>query len=124
MPAVQILFYRDPGEDPPVLEWLECLPEAQKARAYAGIRHLEREGHELRRPHADLLRDRIYELRVTHLNLQNRILYFFDGQGLVILAHGLKKEARVPDRAIELALSRRERFTADPAGHSAEVVLQ
>ena len=70
-----------------------------------------------------LLRDGIYELRVTYQNQQNRILYFFDGQGLVILAHGLKKEARMPEPAIELALARRERYRSDPADYGVEVEL-
>ena len=123
MPAVQSLFYQEPGELPPVLDWLESLATQPRTRAEYAIGRLAAEGHELRRPLADTLRDGIYELRVTYQSQQNRILYYFDGQGLVILAHGLKKEARVPDAAIELALARRERYRAEPAAHSVEVDL-
>ena len=47
------------------------------------------EGHELRRPEADFLRDGIYEL-----------LYFFHGQNVAVLAHGLTKEAEAPEQLI------------------------
>jgi phage-related protein len=123
MPAVQILFYRDPGELPPVLEWLDGLPADQRVRSWDLIRTLAREGHELRRPHADTLRDGIYELRATLRGQQNRILYFFERQGLIILAHSLKKERAVSDQAIQLAKRRRERFRAEPEAYSAEVEL-
>jgi phage-related protein len=121
MPAVQILFYRDPGEAPPVLEWLLRLQSKQLEKVRELLDRLAAEGHELRRPHADLLRDGIYELRASYQNQQNRILYFFDGQGLVIVAHGLKKEDRMPEQAIDLARLRRERFRTDPVAHCVEV---
>jgi phage-related protein len=123
MPVVQLLFYREPGEVPPVLEWLDGLPLKARERVYVKLRQLAGSGHELRRPNADILRDDIWELRPTYQGQQLRILYFFEGQGLVIVAHRLKKEAKVPQKAIELALARRERFRADPEGCCAEVVI-
>ncbi len=123
MAATQILFYCEADSTPPVLDWLQALPEKQRLKAEEMLGLLASEGHELRRPHADMVRDGIYELRVTVQHQQNRILYFFHGQGLVILAHGLKKEAKIPKAALELAVRRRERYVADPPTFGVEVEL-
>lgn len=62
---------------------------------------------ELRRPAVDYLRDGIYELRAKHIRVQYRILYFFSGQNVAILAHAITKdEAQVPDMEIERAVQR------------------
>jgi hypothetical protein len=53
------------------------------------IRLLENFGHELRRPHADFLRDGIYELRPTSQNVNYRILYAFVGKQAAIVSHWL-----------------------------------
>jgi hypothetical protein len=53
----------------PILGWLDSLPD--KAQKLAEL------GHELRRPEADFLRDKIYELRVNFKGINYRILYFF-----------------------------------------------
>jgi phage-related protein len=121
MAATQVLFYCEPESTPPVLDWLQSLPEKQRLKAEEVVGLLASDGHELRRPHADILRDGIYELRVTTQHQQNRILYFFHGRGLVVLAHGLKKEAKIPREALEFALRRREKYVADPPSFGVEV---
>lgn len=65
------------------------------------IERLKEMGHMLRRPEADFLRDGIYELRVRHLNVNYRLLYFFHGQAISIISHGLTKEAEVPLKEID-----------------------
>ncbi len=75
-------------------------------------------GHELRRPEADFLRDGIYELRVGFRGQNYRMLYFFHGQSIAIVSHGLVKERRVPPGEIEAALSRKQRFEANPQRHT------
>jgi phage-related protein len=67
-------------------------------------------GHELPRPEADLLRDKIYELRIGLQGQNYRILYFFHGAAATVLAHGLVKERAVPPADIERAIERRHRF--------------
>ena len=69
-------------------------------------------------PEADLLRDKIYELRVGLQGQNYRILYFFHGTTAAVLAHGLVKERAVPPAEIDLAIKRRERFEADPETHT------
>ena len=75
-------------------------------------------GHELRRPHADILRDGIYELRARSGNVNYRILYFYHGKNVAILAHGLTKEAKVPKQDIERVIERKATFEKDAERHS------
>ncbi len=75
-------------------------------------------GHELRRPEADLLRDKIYELRASLNGIHYRILYFFHGGSVAILAHGIVKESAVPAIEITRAIERKKQFEANPDNHT------
>ena len=78
-------------------------------------------GHELRRPLADFLRDGIYELRASHRRVQYRILYFFHGRNIAIIAHAIVKEgSAVPDVDMNRAIERQQLFITDPANHTYE----
>ena len=121
MPKTEVIFYRDERGQAPVVEWLRELRRKDKkayAKCNARIQVLAQLGHELRRPMADYLRDGIHELRIRHGHVNYRILYFFHGQAVAILAHGLPKEDEVPDSDIERAIQRKEAFANDPAKHS------
>lgn len=120
MPRADVYFYKAGDDTTPVLGWLRELRN-QDRRAYAKcqvrIRRLGAEGHALRRPEADYLREGIYELRIRHGHVNYRILYFFHGQNVVILAHGLTKEGQVPDAEIERAIRRKLDFESNPKEH-------
>ena len=121
MPKTELIFYRDDRGQAPVVEWLRELRRKDRkayAKCNARIQVLAQLGHELRRPMADYLRDGIHELRIRHGHVNYRILYFFHGQALAILAHGLTKEDEVPNADIERAIQRKEAFAKDPAKHS------
>ena len=75
-------------------------------------------GHELRRPEADYLRDDIYELRIRSGSVNYRLLYFFHGRTVSVVAHGLTKEAVVPAASINQAIARKAAFTANPSAHT------
>lgn len=47
-----------------------------------------------------------------------RILYFFHGRDLAVLAHAITKEDQVPDADIERAIRRKKAFASNPAAHS------
>lgn len=67
----------------------------------------------------DYLRDNIYELRAKHIHVQYRILYFFHGQNIAILAHAIVKEqATVADIDIERAITRKSLFEENPDIHT------
>ena len=75
-------------------------------------------GHELRRPEADLLGDKIYELRATLQGVHYRLLYFFHGNTAAVLASGIVKEDRVPPVEIDRAVARKRNFEANPTKHT------
>jgi hypothetical protein len=76
------------------------------------------EGHELRRPIADSVREGIYELRPSYQSVHYRILYFFSGKDVVVLSQGITKEGEVPEVEINRAVERKKRFEADPKAHT------
>ena len=123
MPLTSVIFYCEQDGTSPVLAWLEEL-RARNPKAWANCRvrieQLQQAGHELRRPAADLLRDGIYELRARQGHVQYRILYFYHGRNIAVLAHSLTKEDRVPSVDIERALGRKRLFEAKPKDHTYE----
>jgi hypothetical protein len=95
VPKTRVIFYQDRDGTAPVLEWLKILIKHDRkgyANCVGRIQQLASTGYELRRPVADYLRDGIYELRAKHLRVQYRILYFFSGQNVAILAHAITKD--------------------------------
>jgi len=123
MPRTQLIFYKQRDGAVPVRDWLLELKRRERrvfAKCVVRLRRLADAGHELRRPEADFLRDGIYELRVREGRRNFRILYFFHGRNVAILAQGLMKEAEVPRAEIERALGRKAQFEAKPAAHSHE----
>lgn len=124
MPETRVIFYQDEKGKVPVLEWLDEL-EQQDPKGLLNcldrIQQLASMGHELRRPLADFLRDGIYELRASHRRVQYRILYFFHGRNIAIIAHAIVKEgSAVPDVDINRAIERQQLFITDTANHTYE----
>ena len=147
MPSTAVVFYRDDDGTVPVLDWLGGLPLKARLKCLVRIERLRELGYDLRQPEADLLRDGIYELRVSLNHVQYRILYSFhteadrsegpktvkrgsvkhrskdSGQPVVrrtvaVLAHGLVKEDKVPGEEIDRALARMRKFAAAPERHT------
>lgn len=104
-----------------MVEWLKELNETN-SKAYdkcrAAIARLALLGHELRRPEADYLCDGIHELRIRSGSVNYRLLYFFHGQTVSVIAHGLTKEAAVPPADLKRAIVRKAAFTANPTAHT------
>jgi len=121
MPQTTIVFYREHPNSIPVLDWLAEL-HARDRRAYLKcvelIDRLSQFGFELRRPTADILHEGVYELRGKAGRVNYRLLYFFHGQNIAILAHAITKEREIPAKDIELALSRKAHFELSPEKHT------
>ncbi len=84
------------------------------------IERLSELGYELKRPEADYLKDGIHELRVALRRVQYRMLYFFS-ENQCVITHGFtKKSRRVPEREIQLAIERKNRFEENPMKHTYE----
>jgi phage-related protein len=118
-----ISLYRE-EDGSPFLDWFDRLPVKAKVQCRARLELLAGQGHQLRRPAVDYLRDGIYELRARAGRLQYRTLYFFHGQIAVVISHGItKQEAAVPPIEIERARRRKQAFEADPQGHTHKETL-
>jgi phage-related protein len=118
MPRTTVIFYQEKDGTVPVLQWLTRLGDKARAKCLVRIERLKELGCQLRRPEADYLRDGIYELRISLGGIHHRILYFYAGQAVAVLSHGLIKERAVPPKEIELAIWRKSQFEADPEGHT------
>jgi len=116
----KVVFYKEKDGTAPVLEWMDSIPEKARLKCLVKIERLKEEGHQLRRPEADLLRDKIYELRASLQGIHYRILYFFHGNVAAVLSHGIVKEDRVPPIEIDRAIKRRENFEKNPKAHTYE----
>ena len=121
MPQTRLLFFRNANGSAPAWEWLKDL-RVRNRKAYAKcavrVKRLAEMGQELRRPEADLLRDGIYELRAKSGTVNYRILYFFHGRDVAVLANAITKENEIPTVEINRALERKRMFVADPTAHT------
>jgi hypothetical protein len=116
VPQSEVVFYRE-GETVLFVQWLNTLPDKVQAKCLAQVGMLRSQGHELRRPIADFLRDGIYELRPTYQGVNYRILYFFSGKNIVVISHGIAKQSEVPAVEINRAMERKKRYDANPKAH-------
>lgn len=115
--VVTAVFYQDEDGTCPVLAFFDDQPAKALESAYARVALLKEYGHTLRRPYAENLGQGLYELRWHVGRVQYRLLYFFHGQGVVVLTHALTKEARIP-AADNRALRRKQLFEQDPKKHT------
>lgn len=118
MPQTKVVFFQEADETVPALEWLRSLPAKARDKCVVRLERLAELGHELRRPEADFLRDKIYELRIGLRSENYRILYFFHGNTVAVISHGLIKERQVPPKEIDQAVQRRLQFEKDPKKHT------
>lgn len=118
MLPVQVVFYKEDDGSVPMSDWLDGLQLKHRAKCLKWIGILRAFGSNLRRPESDYLRDGIHELRVRIQSLNYRILYFFHGNQVVVLTHGLKKEKEVPPKEIDKAVALKKSFEADPKTHT------
>jgi len=121
MPQTRLLFFRNADGSAPAWEWLKDL-RVKNRKAYAKcavrVKRLAEVGHELRRPEADFLQDGIYELRARSGTVNYRILYFFHGRDVAVLAHAITKENEIPVTEMKRALERKRMFVANPSAHT------
>jgi len=121
MPTTHVVFFQEADGRSPVVEWLNELGTTDEKtfdKCRSALARLALLGHELWRPEADLLRDGIYELRVRRASVNYRLLYFFYGRTVSVVAHGLTKEATVPIADINRAIARKEAFISNPSLHT------
>jgi phage-related protein len=118
MPPIQVVLYQEEDGTVPLLQWLDGLKAKGQAKCRVKIERLKSQGHELRRPEADYLRDDIYELRIGLEGINYRILYFFHGTKIAVLSHGLVKKRVVPPKEINKAIERKGKFESNPSRYT------
>jgi len=114
--TTEVIFYSERNVAP-ALVWLDDQPLKVRLKFVRLIELLVHHGSRLSRPHAAPLRDKVYELRVRHLNVNYRLLYFFYGKAVAVIGHGCSKQREVDHADIEKAVARREKFIANPNAH-------
>jgi len=108
-------------------DWLDDLEKNEPkvyAKCLARVLELSEQGSQMRRPHADYLRDGIYELRASCGGIHYRILYFYFGKNAAVLSHGLIKERVIPPKEIERANSRMTLVKNDPNKYTADLDIE
>ena len=127
MPRTKVLFYQEREDDSPIVEWLRKIRKKDPKgflNCLAKVEQLQTFGYELRRPSADYLKDGIYELRAKHRNIQYRLLYFYHGENIAVIDHGIiKEQSTVPPKEIERALNRKKKFEQNPTQHTFEGII-
>jgi hypothetical protein len=116
---MDIVAYKDNDGSVPFIDWLNDASRrdqriAEKIRSALEI--LQEYGYRLRRPLADYLRDDIYELRIHFGKVNYRVFYGFYGDKIVIF-QGCAKEATVPSKENDRAVSMMETYKTNPERH-------
>jgi phage-related protein len=88
----------------PVLEYIENLPEKEKAKVLKYIEFLRIQKGVLDEPYSKHIKGKIRELRVDFAKSRHRIFYFTFIEKVIILLHAFRKTtAKTPVREIEKA---------------------
>ena len=104
----EIALYETPSGTCPAADFIAALDAKAQAKIARAIDLLEECGPALGMPHVKPLPDTggLRELRVPFGGQAYRLLFFADGNSLV-LAHGfIKKAQKLPRKEIEIAMSR------------------
>ena len=118
MPRTELIIYKEKDNSVPLLKWMSSLSRKVQNKWTARFELLGQFGFELRRPHCDILRDGIYELRLKTGTINYRVLYAFVGRNVVLLSHGFSKEREVPEAEIKRAIINRKNYLANPPVHT------
>ena len=103
MGEYEVLFYETAEGCCPARDFLETLPLKVRAKVSKWLDLLKREGPDLPRPYADVVRGKIRELRVGFGGLHHRLLYFFHGKRIIVTHGFVKKTATVSDEELTRA---------------------
>ena len=99
-----IYYFIDERGSNPVKEFIKDLPLDERAKVFAYIGELKRQGNNLRRPLADYLGHGIYELRPK----ANRIFYLLFLKDNAVLVHAIRKKAdKISPKDLEICIKRK-----------------
>lgn len=99
-----IYYFIDERGSNPVKVFIKNLSFDERAKVFAYIGELKRQGNNLRRPLADYLGHGIYEL----MPKANRIFYFFFLKDNAVLVHAIRKRTdKIPPKDLEVCIKRK-----------------
>jgi phage-related protein len=99
--GIRITYYETTRGDQPVRDYIEALPDREKAKVKALIDHLS-EKVVLNEPYAKKMGPGLFELRPG----AHRVFYCYH-EGKVVLLHAFRKKSnKTPQREIETAYHR------------------
>ena len=103
----QVVYYVDAHGRSPIFDDIHALTLEEQQKVFAYVSLLEERGQMLRRPIADYVGDKLYELRPKAY----RVLYFFMLKDYVVIVHLFRKAAdRLPEQEKRIALNRMQDF--------------
>src|SRR3989338_1029607 len=103
MAEYEILFYETAEGRCPSEDFLDALPLKVRAKVSRWLDLLKREGPDLPRPYADVVRGKIRELRVSFGGTHHRLLYFFHGRRIIVTHGFVKRTAARPHEGLDRA---------------------
>src|SRR3989344_2259188 len=106
----KVIFYKASRGEEPTVRYLKTLDVKVRIKFYKLLTLLENLGPNLKRPYADLLKNKIYELRIKFSSNQYRTLYFFYGREYIVITHGFTKKT---DKVPEIEIKRAETYRKD-----------
>ncbi len=103
--AWELRYYLASRGGKPVEEFIEALPERDRALVRSRIAFLGEVGNRVKEPLSKSLGASLFELRIR----SSRILYCFKRGGVILLLHAFSKKAqKTPTRELEVARRRLE----------------
>ena len=104
-------FYEMEDGSKPLGDFIRSLDLKMKAKVVANLHLLEEYGNQAREPLSKSIGNQLFEIRTIEGNNIVRIIYFFDGDCIIIATNGfIKKQQKTPKSEIELAQKRRESY--------------
>jgi phage-related protein len=102
---IQAFFYRSPLGREPVREWLKTLAVADRRIVGTDIKDVEF-SWPLGKPLVGSLGRGLWEVRSSITDGIARVIFYVEGDRMVLLHGFVKKTQKTPDREINLALKR------------------
>ena len=103
------VFYRSASGNEPVREWLQTLSKREKFRMGVDIWKVQLEWP-VGMPHVRPLGDGMNEVRSSLPDGIARVLFFIDGDDMVLLHGFVKRTRKTPPEALALAEKRRRDY--------------
>ena len=109
MANYEVIVYKTVRGEAPVVQFLKELDQKSRMKVFAFLQLLQKEGSNLKRPYADKVRGKVFELRIPYRSDQHRVLYFFWKERKIVLVHGFRKKSREVKEADILVAENRMR---------------